>query len=178
MLAVKMAVSTRGLKTDCGRRRDLAIMPRMNNNQTKIIELLRDVHLIAFKETERLNLRIAELQSLDRAPIEKPIAKPQAVERLADNPPVAKQPATKIMNEKQLCAREASAVYGGFVHCPFASSSGLPIQTGVIRARGAWRTWPGRGVLSSSARPVRSGALAPGEARASCRREPRATGSP
>lgn len=35
----------------------------MENNQARIIELLREVHLIAFKEIERLNLRIAELES-------------------------------------------------------------------------------------------------------------------
>jgi len=35
----------------------------MDPNQAKIIELLREVHLIAFKEIERLNLRIAELES-------------------------------------------------------------------------------------------------------------------
>jgi hypothetical protein len=78
-------------------------MRRMNNNQTKIIELMREVHLIAFKEIERLNQRIAELESQDRVPIEKPIAKPQAVE--TDNPPpAAKQSVTEIMNEKQLAA--------------------------------------------------------------------------
>jgi hypothetical protein len=31
----------------------------MDINQTRIIELLREVHLIAFKEIERLNMRIA-----------------------------------------------------------------------------------------------------------------------
>jgi predicted DNA-binding transcriptional regulator AlpA len=38
----------------------------MDANQTKIIDLLREVHLLAFKEIERLNLRIAELQSESR----------------------------------------------------------------------------------------------------------------
>jgi hypothetical protein len=38
----------------------------MENNQSKIIDLLREVHLIAFKEMERLNLRIAELESQNR----------------------------------------------------------------------------------------------------------------
>ena len=38
----------------------------MDPNQTRIIELLREVHLIAIKEIERLNLRIAELESQDR----------------------------------------------------------------------------------------------------------------
>ncbi len=45
----------------------------MDSNQNKIIELMREVHLIAFKEIERLKLRIAELESLNRAPIEKPM---------------------------------------------------------------------------------------------------------
>jgi hypothetical protein len=30
----------------------------MDIDQTKVIELLREVHLIAFKEIERLNMRI------------------------------------------------------------------------------------------------------------------------
>jgi hypothetical protein len=34
--------------------------------QTKIIELLREVHLIAFKEIERLNMRIVELENQNR----------------------------------------------------------------------------------------------------------------
>ena len=43
----------------------------MDTNQTRVIELLREVHLIAFKEIERLNLRIAELESQGRQQIEK-----------------------------------------------------------------------------------------------------------
>jgi predicted DNA-binding transcriptional regulator AlpA len=35
----------------------------MDNNQARTIELLREVHLIAFQEIERLNLRIAELEN-------------------------------------------------------------------------------------------------------------------
>lgn len=42
----------------------------MDTNQSKIIDLLREVHLIAFKEIERLNLRIAELESQHRRPTE------------------------------------------------------------------------------------------------------------
>ena len=34
----------------------------MDTNQTRVIELLRKVHLIAIKEMERLNLRIARAQ--------------------------------------------------------------------------------------------------------------------
>jgi hypothetical protein len=48
----------------------------MDSTQTKIIELLREVHPIAFKEMERLTLRIAELESRDRPPIEKPSRQP------------------------------------------------------------------------------------------------------
>lgn len=40
----------------------------MDSNQTRIIELLREVHLIAFKEIERLNMRIAELENQHRQP--------------------------------------------------------------------------------------------------------------
>jgi len=47
----------------------------MDTNQSRIIELLRQVHLIAFKEIERLNLRIAELESQSRQPTQTPIAK-------------------------------------------------------------------------------------------------------
>jgi len=48
----------------------------MDNNQSKIIELLREVHLIAFKEMERLNLRIVELENQNQ-PVERPSAKPK-----------------------------------------------------------------------------------------------------
>jgi predicted DNA-binding transcriptional regulator AlpA len=40
-------------------------MVRMDN-QARIIELLREVHLIVFKEMERLNLRIVELENQNR----------------------------------------------------------------------------------------------------------------
>ena len=53
-------------------------MPCMDNNQTKIIELLREVHLIAFKEIERLNLRIAELATPGSLTIMKPSGNPRA----------------------------------------------------------------------------------------------------
>src|SRR5437867_9817767 len=53
----------------------------MDTNQARIIELLREVHLITFKEVERLNLRIAELESRGNhqpeATIEKRTAAPQ-----------------------------------------------------------------------------------------------------
>jgi hypothetical protein len=40
----------------------------MDPNQTKIIELLREVHLIAFKEIERFNMRVVELENQHRQP--------------------------------------------------------------------------------------------------------------
>jgi len=58
----------------------------MDNNQSKIIELLREVHLIAFKEIERLNLRIVELETQNQ-PVERPSAKPTpTVERTTARP--------------------------------------------------------------------------------------------
>jgi len=39
-----------------------SIMRRIDTNQTRVIERLREVHLIALKEIERLNLRISELE--------------------------------------------------------------------------------------------------------------------
>ena len=42
----------------------------MDNNQARIIELLREVHLLAFKEVERLNLRITELEHQNRQPVD------------------------------------------------------------------------------------------------------------
>jgi hypothetical protein len=38
------------------------IIRGMDTNQTKVIELLREVRVLAFKEIRRLNLRIAELE--------------------------------------------------------------------------------------------------------------------
>ena len=71
----------------------------MDQNQTKIIELLREVHLLAMKEMERLNLRIAELESQNRQPTEKPLAKP------AVNPalPSPTKP-TEMLNEHEVAA--------------------------------------------------------------------------
>jgi hypothetical protein len=45
----------------------------MDTSQTKLIELLREVHLLAFKEIERLNLRIAELEAPVRQPVQQPV---------------------------------------------------------------------------------------------------------
>jgi len=79
----------------------------MDTNQTRIIELLREVHLIAFKEIERLNLRIVELENQNRQPIE-PISKPTVSSPPAVNPPRANPPSLSrqpdILNEKQVAA--------------------------------------------------------------------------
>lgn len=40
----------------------------MNPTQSKIIELLREVHLLAIKEVERLNMRIVDLENDRRYP--------------------------------------------------------------------------------------------------------------
>lgn len=63
----------------------LAIMACMDSNQAKIIELLREVHLIAFREIERLNLRITELENQDR-PTEMVITEPAVRQPLAITP--------------------------------------------------------------------------------------------
>jgi hypothetical protein len=77
-------------------------MRDMGSNQIRIIELLREVHLIALKEIEWLNLRIAELVPRSLA-IEKPLGKLQVVEPAPDNrPPTRTEPI--IMNEKQFAA--------------------------------------------------------------------------
>jgi hypothetical protein len=47
----------------------------MDTSQTRLIELLREVHLQAFKEIERLNLRIAELEMPARQPVQQPVIK-------------------------------------------------------------------------------------------------------
>ena len=52
----------------------------MDRTQTKIIELLREVHLIAFKEIERLNMRIVELENQTRQAAKVPLPKPAAKE--------------------------------------------------------------------------------------------------
>jgi hypothetical protein len=78
---------------------------QMDSNQARIIELLREVHLIALKEIERLNMRIAELENQRRQPIEKPIPKPTdtippAVIPATPNPP--SRPKQEMMNEHQV----------------------------------------------------------------------------
>ena len=64
----------------------------MDPTQTKIIELLREVHLIAFKEIERLNMRIVELENQHRQAAEEPIPKPAANESRPITPAPIKGP--------------------------------------------------------------------------------------
>jgi hypothetical protein len=47
-----------------------------DTNQIRVIKLLREVHLIAFKEIERLNLPIIELENQNRQPIDQEIINP------------------------------------------------------------------------------------------------------
>ena len=69
----------------------------MDQTQTRIIELLREVHLLAFKEIERLNLRISELENEHRQPTRTPITKPS----VSPAPPsLAKPP--EMLNERQV----------------------------------------------------------------------------
>jgi predicted DNA-binding transcriptional regulator AlpA len=77
----------------------------MDPTQTKIIELLREVHLIAFKEIERLNLRIVELENQHRHATEKPIPKLAAKELLPVHPAPMKPSlpdAPDLLNEHQV----------------------------------------------------------------------------
>jgi predicted DNA-binding transcriptional regulator AlpA len=78
----------------------LATVRGMDTNQTRIVELLREVHLIAFKEIERLNLRIAELENRDRQQIEKEVIKPA----ISDPPgkPSSLPKVPEMMNESQV----------------------------------------------------------------------------
>lgn len=69
----------------------------MDTNQTRVIELLREVQLIAFKEIERLNLRIAELESENRLQNEHRVAKLTAI-----NPPAIKPKQAEMLNDHQV----------------------------------------------------------------------------
>jgi len=75
----------------------------MDSNQTKIIELLREAHLTAIKEIERLNFRIAELESRDRQKAQ-PLVKTPTVEKPAPNPPTAPKSETGLLNEHEVAA--------------------------------------------------------------------------
>jgi predicted DNA-binding transcriptional regulator AlpA len=70
---------------------------------------LREVHLIAFKEIERLNLRIAKLENRDRQQIERERLMPAS----HNPPPFNPQSPPKItMNEQQVaeCLNMSTAV--------------------------------------------------------------------
>jgi predicted DNA-binding transcriptional regulator AlpA len=77
----------------------------MDPSQAKIIELLREVHLLAVKEIERLSLRNAELEIQNRQVTEQPISKPAANERLPVNPAPVMSPShttPELLNEHQV----------------------------------------------------------------------------
>jgi predicted DNA-binding transcriptional regulator AlpA len=81
----------------------------MDSKQARIIELLREVHLIAFKEIERLNMRIAELETQHRQPVEKPIVKPTGiipptVNPATPNPPQPHPRVPEMMTEHDVAA--------------------------------------------------------------------------
>jgi predicted DNA-binding transcriptional regulator AlpA len=69
------------------------------NNQARII--LREVHLIVFKEMERLNLRIVELENQNRQQVEKPILITPASHPTPVSPSLPPKPA-EMLNEKQV----------------------------------------------------------------------------
>lgn len=73
----------------------------MDSNQTKLIELLREVHLLAFKEIERLNLRISEFESQQPPPAAQVLSR-AAVET---TPPIKSETRPhlpEMMNERQV----------------------------------------------------------------------------
>jgi predicted DNA-binding transcriptional regulator AlpA len=73
----------------------------MDSNQTKIMELLREVHLLAFKEIERLNLRISEFESQQPQPVAQVLPR-TAVE---PTPPIKSETRPhlpEMMNERQV----------------------------------------------------------------------------
>ena len=64
VLAVRNETRTQGCPLELvSPARVTAIIGFMDQNQTRIVELLREVHLIALTEIERLNLRIVELEN-------------------------------------------------------------------------------------------------------------------
>jgi predicted DNA-binding transcriptional regulator AlpA len=74
-----------------------AIIRSMDATQTKIIELLREVHLLAIMEVERLNLRISELENEHRQPTRAPIPTPA----FKPSTPSFVKP-TEMLNERQV----------------------------------------------------------------------------
>ena len=78
----------------------------MDATQAKIIELLREVHVLALKEIERLNLRATELEALNRQAAEKPIPKPATNKSGPITPTGIKPPSfpntPELLNEHQV----------------------------------------------------------------------------
>ena len=87
----------------------------MDPNQAKIIELLREVHLIAIKELERLNMRIAELDNEKRQPVQVPVVKPvvnnspRVVQVPANPPTLPRQPETLTDHQVAECIKMSVA---------------------------------------------------------------------
>lgn len=79
----------------------------MDATQAKIIELLREVHVLALKEIERLNLKVAELEIRNRqVAAEQPVTKPAAKEPSPVHPAPIKPPplsdSARLLNEYQV----------------------------------------------------------------------------
>ena len=77
----------------------------MDAIQAKIIELLREVHVLALKEIERLNFRITELEIQNRQASEQPIPKPAAKMELPITPTPMEPPVPTtpgLLNEHQV----------------------------------------------------------------------------
>lgn len=74
----------------------------MDSNQEKIVALLREVHLIAIKEIERLNLRIAELEAHACQPAPSP-ARTTVDEQPAANP-APRKAETGLLNEREVAS--------------------------------------------------------------------------
>jgi predicted DNA-binding transcriptional regulator AlpA len=74
--------------------------PFMDQTQAQIIGLLREIHLLALKEIERLNFRIAELENENHPPPAERMTRAQRNTGPINPTPPAKWP--EMMNERQL----------------------------------------------------------------------------
>jgi predicted DNA-binding transcriptional regulator AlpA len=78
----------------------------MDESQTKIIELLREVHLLAMREIERLHLKVAELEIRNSQVPDHPTPKPAANVPSPVTPAPIKSPslpdAHELLNEHQV----------------------------------------------------------------------------
>jgi predicted DNA-binding transcriptional regulator AlpA len=72
----------------------------MDPTQIRIIDLLREVHLLAIKEVERLNLRITELENQQRQP-PAPVTPKQPASPAGIKPPSPTKP-PEMLNERQV----------------------------------------------------------------------------